>query len=160
MLKIHSTKVGGTSILCLQGRIVRGETATLRNAVNSQTGIDEVVLDLSRVKTIDAGGLGVMLELHEQTRSKGIQFKLSNVTQLVKRVLEITRLDSVFEVSYANRALSASQLTVAARPSNSRRARSLWQRTVTASLMQLPGMTVVYNLRSPQFASGTKSFST
>ena len=110
MWKVHSTKFGGTSILCLQGRIVRGETATLRNAVNPQTGIDEVVLDLSRVSTIDAGGLGVMLELHEQTRSKGIQFKLSNVTQFVKRVFEITRLDSVFDVSYENQALSTSEL--------------------------------------------------
>jgi anti-anti-sigma regulatory factor len=40
-----------------------------------------------------------MLELREHAQSKGIDFKLMNMTKLVSRVLEITRLDSVFEVT-------------------------------------------------------------
>ena len=99
MLKVHARNLGNVAILCLQGRIVNGETAILRNAVHSQSEVSAVVLDLSRVSTVDAGGLGVMLELREQAESKGIGFKLMNVTKLVSRVLEITRLDSVFEVT-------------------------------------------------------------
>jgi anti-anti-sigma factor len=57
------------------------------------------VLDLSRVSIVDARGLGAMLELREQAQSKGISFKLMNVGKLVGRVLEVTRLDSVFEVT-------------------------------------------------------------
>jgi len=85
--------------LCLQGRIVNGETASLREAVNSQTRVGTVVLDLERVSTIDASGLGVMLELRRQSLAKGIRFKLMNVTRLVSRVLEVTQLDSVFEIA-------------------------------------------------------------
>src|SRR5439155_23636324 len=98
MLKVHAKNFGSVVILCLQGRIVSGETAALHNVVESQSGVNAVVLDLARVSTVDAGGLGVMLELREQTQSRGIDFKLMNVTKLISGVLEITRLNSVFEV--------------------------------------------------------------
>ena len=106
MLKIHAKNLGTVAILCLQGKIVRSETAALRRAVHSQSGVSAVVLDLARVSTVDAGGLGVMLELREQTQSKGIDFKLMNVTKLVNGVLEITCLNSVFEVTSGAEILS------------------------------------------------------
>ena len=99
MLKIHVKKLGDVTILCLQGRIVRGETAVLRNAMNSQTEASAVVLDLGGVNTIDAHGLGVMLQLRAETETKGVEFRLVNVTKLVRQILEITRLDSVFEIN-------------------------------------------------------------
>ena len=99
MLKVHARNLGNVAFLCMQGQIVTGETETLRNAVRFQSGVSVVVLDLAQVSTVDAGGLGVMLALREQAQSKGIGFKLMNVSKLVGRVLEITRLDSVFEVT-------------------------------------------------------------
>lgn len=99
MLEVHAKKSGNVSILCLQGRIVCGETAVLRNTMNSQTEANAVVLDLGGVNTIDAHGLGVMLQLREQAEAKGIEFRLVNVTSFVRRILEITRLDSVFEMN-------------------------------------------------------------
>src|SRR5260370_35415181 len=108
MLRVHAKNLGSVAILCLQGRMVRGENAALRNAVYSQSEVSAVVLDLARISTIDAGGLGVMLELREQTQSKGIAFKLINVTKLVSRLLEIKRLTSVFTSTSAAEVLSAS----------------------------------------------------
>jgi anti-anti-sigma factor len=111
MLKVHAKNLGSIAILCLQGRVVSGETAALRNALASQSEVSAVVLDLARVSTIDAAGLGVMLELREQSQSRGIAFKLMNVTKLVSRVLEITRLNSVFEVTSGMELLSAAALS-------------------------------------------------
>ena len=99
MLKIHAKNLGTVAILCLQGRIVRTETPALCNAVHSQSGVSSVVLDLGRVSTVDAGGLGAMLDLREQTQSRGIDFKLMNVPELINMVLEITCLNSVFGVT-------------------------------------------------------------
>ena len=98
MLKVQTTKFGNVSVVCVEGKIVRGETDALRDAV-AQAEAGLVVLNLARVNTIDAGGLGVMLELREQTESRGIEFRLENVTQLVRRILEITKLDTVFNMS-------------------------------------------------------------
>jgi len=83
----------------MQGQIVNGGTETLRRAVHSQSDVSTIVLDLAQVSTVDAGGLGVMLELREQVQSNGIGFKLMNVSKPVSRVLEVTHLDSVFEVT-------------------------------------------------------------
>lgn len=107
MLKVRAQKLGNLTLLCLQGEIVAGETTALRNALQSQSDVSSVVLDLGRVSRIDAGGLGVLLELREQTQSKGIKFRLMNVTRLVQQVLDITGLDSVFEVTSGAERLSA-----------------------------------------------------
>jgi anti-anti-sigma factor len=100
MLNISTTTCGDVTLLCVEGRIVRGETDTLIDAVRAQAATSMVVLDLAHVNMIDAGGLGVMLELRELTESRGIEFRLENVTHLVKRILEITRLDTVFQIGW------------------------------------------------------------
>ena len=103
MLKVQSRNLGNVAFLCVQGQIVRAETDVLRSAVRSQadarSDVSTVVLDLTRVSTVDAGGLGVMLQLREQVQAKGIGFKLMNVSKLIGEVLEVTHLDSVFEVT-------------------------------------------------------------
>ena len=99
MLNVHTTNNPNVAVLCVQGRIVRGEMEVLRNAVLAQWKASVVVLDLARVSMIDAGGLGLLLELRRHTESSGIEFRLKNVTKLVRQVLEITRLDTVFDIS-------------------------------------------------------------
>jgi anti-anti-sigma factor len=101
MLKIHAKKLGNVAVLRLQGQIVTGETEVLRNAVQSKalSEISAIKLDLGRVATIDAGGLGAMLALREQLESKGIRFELMNVNKRVSMVLKLTRLDSVFQIT-------------------------------------------------------------
>ena len=99
MLKVHTTNTPNLAVLCVQGRIVRGETEVLRDAVLAQRKVSLVVLDFARVSMIDAGGLSLLLELRQHTESRGIEFRLKNVTKLVRQVLEITRLDTVFGIS-------------------------------------------------------------
>jgi len=101
MLKVHTRKLGNVAVVSVQGRIVNGETASLRQEVDSQSTVNTVLLDLSRVSTIDASGLGLMLKMREETQSRGMRFKLMNVTNLVSRVLAVTKLDSVFEITPA-----------------------------------------------------------
>jgi anti-anti-sigma factor len=107
MLKVHTRKLGNVAVVSVHGRIVNGETASLRAEVDSQSRVNTVFLDLGRVSTIDASGLGLMLEMREQTQSKGMRFKLMNVTSLVGRVLEVTKLDSVFEITPALEQMAA-----------------------------------------------------
>jgi anti-anti-sigma factor len=99
MLKISAKNSENVAVLCLQGQIVIGEAEILRNAVRSLPKVSAVKLDLARVTMVDANGLGVMLELRQQAEARGIRFELLNVTKWVRRVLEITRLDSVFQMT-------------------------------------------------------------
>ena len=99
MLKVRIKKLGTLAILCLQGRIVVGETAALRDAVTSLTHVTVVVLDLTRISMIDAAGFGLMLKLREELKARGIEIRLMNPTDRVSRLFEITRLNTVFEIA-------------------------------------------------------------
>lgn len=99
MLKVHAKKVDAVAILCLEGRIVTGETEVLRSAVQLASDASDIVLDLSNVTIVDAHGLGILLQLREQSLAKGIRFKLMNVNKPLSRIFEITRLNSVFETN-------------------------------------------------------------
>jgi anti-anti-sigma factor len=98
MLRVHTRNLGEAAVLSLQGRLISGETRTLREAVRAQSNAKSIVLDLARVTAIDAYGLGLMLELRRLSDTKGVRFKLMNVNTFTSRVFEVTRLDSVFEI--------------------------------------------------------------
>ena len=98
MLNATSQKLGDSTVLRCQGRIVIGDAyAILRNAVLRQTHTRTLILDLAQVDRIDAGGLGVLLGLREWACSHAIRFQLMNVTDQVEHVLELTKLDRVLE---------------------------------------------------------------
>ena len=98
MLKATVQKLREATVLRCQGRIVIGDACTiLRNAVFSQTHTKMLVLDLAQVDRIDAAGLGVLLGVREWALSNAIRFKLMNVMNNVEQLLELTKLDRVFE---------------------------------------------------------------
>jgi len=98
MLNATVEELGDGTVLRCQGRIVLGDAYTiLRNAVLSQTHTRMLVLDLAQVDRIDAGGLGVLLGLREWAYSHTIRLRLMNVMNQVEHVLELTKLDRVFE---------------------------------------------------------------
>lgn len=99
MLKVHAKKLNAVEILSLEGQIVNGDTQTLRTAVQLAADASDIVLDLANVKTVDAHGLGVLLQLREQSLAHGVHFKLMNVNEPLSRVFEITRLNTVFEIN-------------------------------------------------------------
>ena len=99
-MKVHAKKLDTVEVLCLEGRIVNGETEVLRSfAQLASDDTSEIILDLSDVSVVDAHGLGVLLQLREQTREKGIHFELRNVSKPLYRLFEITRLNTVFEIN-------------------------------------------------------------
>src|SRR4029077_13884276 len=100
MLTIDTEKCGDVAVVRCSGRLVRGEgVCTLRNAVVTGKDTRIVVLDLSEVESLDAGGLTALVSLHHWTRNHGIQLKLVNPSHFVREMLECTHLDSVFDVS-------------------------------------------------------------
>ena len=99
MLKIHAKKLGTVEVFCLEGQIVNGDTEMLRSAVQSASDSSDIILNLENVTIVDARGLGVLLQLREEALAKGIDFKLINVSKRLYRIFEVTRLNTVFEIS-------------------------------------------------------------
>jgi anti-anti-sigma factor len=106
MLTIDVEKTGDVTVVRCTGRIVRGaEVRTLRNAVFAEKDIRVVVIDLSDVETLDAGGLTALLSLQQWAQSRKVQLKLVNPSHFVNEVLTRTGLDHVFDISTFEHAL-------------------------------------------------------
>ena len=99
-LHIKIEQTSDVAVLQCCGRLVRGEALhLLKDAVTSLSRLRVVVLDLSEVEMLDAGGLGLLVFLHKWTLSSGIQLKLVNPSSLALEMLMRTRLSSVLHVS-------------------------------------------------------------
>jgi anti-anti-sigma regulatory factor len=89
MLRIYTENVGDMAIVECEGRIVRSDAAfKLREAVTSQQEARIVVLDLSEVRAIEGGGLGMLLFLQQWAHGHDIRLKLFNPTSVVSDRLE------------------------------------------------------------------------
>ena len=80
-------------VLHCKGALVRGEETNLLCTAVRHYG-KTVVLDLSDVSSIDAGGIGALIAL----QTAGIYLRLDNPTKAVGEVLRVTGMDSVFEI--------------------------------------------------------------
>ena len=98
---INTQQTGDVAVLQCAGRMVRAAQALslLRDAVTSLSQVRVIVLDLSEVGMLDAGGLGVLVSLHNWACANGIHLKLVNPSKLVREMLELTRLTSVLHIS-------------------------------------------------------------
>jgi anti-anti-sigma factor len=99
-LRIDVEKSREVAVLQCTGRIVRNEALpVLRKVLPSLSHLRVIVLDLSEVEMLDASGLGVLVSLHNWTSARGIQLKLVNPSALLREMLELTGLTSVFHIS-------------------------------------------------------------
>jgi|SRR5271157_6643011 len=94
------TSPDGTPTLVCRGRITLEDAIRFRSQVKSLTPQHKVVLaDLSGVDSVDSSGLGSILGTYVSAKSDGCDLKLINVHPRVKDLLNITRLNTVFEGS-------------------------------------------------------------
>jgi anti-anti-sigma factor len=106
MLTIDVEKTGDVAVVRCVGRIVRGAgIRTLRNAVFAEKNIRIVVIDLTDVEMLDAGGLTALISLQQWAQSRNVQLKLVNPSHFVNEVLTLTGLNHVFEISRFEHAL-------------------------------------------------------
>jgi anti-anti-sigma factor len=94
------------AIVGCSGRMVRGAALDeFRGRLERLEHLRVLVLDLSNVEQMDAGGLGVLLLLRRWALQQKVQLKLVNPSPFVCRVLDATHLNSVFEISSLEEAL-------------------------------------------------------
>jgi anti-anti-sigma factor len=67
----------------------------LRASLNGQTSIE---IDLSRTTFMDCAGLGALIALRNQTRSRHGVVRLVHPTPVVRQLFDIMRADEVFEI--------------------------------------------------------------
>jgi anti-sigma B factor antagonist len=99
-LSLETRKSGDVMIVHCQGRIVyRDEARALSQLVGELLqGGSKVVVDLSGVSSIDSAGMGELVLLHTRAQSQKAEMKYASPSPLVRDLLGLTNLDSVFEI--------------------------------------------------------------
>src|ERR1035438_4574035 len=89
MLNLTIANIGELAVVGCAGRIVQRESAyQLRQAVTSQTDARIVVLELSEVRAIGGGGLGMLVSLQRWARGHNIRFLLFHPSKSVQLFAE------------------------------------------------------------------------
>ena len=61
-----------------------------------------VLVNLENVRYVNSSGLGVLITLLTKVKNKGGELALLNISEQISKLLQITKLDSIFSV-YANK---------------------------------------------------------
>jgi anti-sigma B factor antagonist len=99
-MTLKERRVGDVSILDLKGRLVLDDgDDLLRDRINDlvNEGRVKIVVNLHDVTYVDSCGVGVLIAKYVSVRKKGGDVKLLNLTSRSQRVMEISKLLTVFE---------------------------------------------------------------
>ena len=100
-VNLNTRQVGDVSVVDVAGRITLGEGSsalrdTLRGLVSN--GQKKILLNLGEVSYIDSSGIGELVSGFTTVTNSGGELKLLNLAKRVKDLLQITKLNTVFDV--------------------------------------------------------------
>ena len=87
----------GVTILQVAGEINISTSPDLRKVFEKNAG-KKLVVDLAKVNYIDSSGLATLVEMLKKMKSQGGSLGLAGMSEKVKSLFEITKLDKLFLV--------------------------------------------------------------
>lgn len=99
--ELHTRQIDRVVMVQAVGRLTLTDGHTkLRDLIHVLTGdgAKKFILDLTRVEFIDSYGIGELARSYSVVRRAGGEIKLAGVNQKVLDVLEISRLNTIFEI--------------------------------------------------------------
>ena len=112
-MEIRQRVVGDVAVIDVVGRMVLGERTNdtlFRSAVAEQlsAGNGQLVVNLSQVTQVDTSGLTALVTAHLTAAKRGGALKLANPIKRIRELLDITRLNTLFDVYDTEEAALAS----------------------------------------------------
>lgn len=99
MILTHRT-VEGIDIVALSGRLVMADVPEVRRRLLQivEQGSGKLVLNLEGVGFMDSSGLSVLVSTLKSARIKNGEVVLLGLTPIVRSLIELTRLQQIFEI--------------------------------------------------------------
>src|SRR5271165_4067557 len=99
-LKFQVECLQDVAVVNCSGRMVRGTALDeFRREIEQLERVRVLVLDVSEVDQLDAGGLGTLLLVRRWAMQRSARMKLVNPPVFFRRLLEATHLAPLFEIS-------------------------------------------------------------
>lgn len=99
-MKVATRVEDNIAVIEISGSIMGGGDAQkFRDEIYDlvEKGTVNVVCDLSKVDRMNSSGLGILISNYTTLKAKDGNLKLANVNKLMKGILVMTKLDTIFE---------------------------------------------------------------
>lgn len=109
---LTNTKSDAIDIVELSGRLVMADAPEARQQLKTiiDAGQGKLILDLAGVSFMDSSGLSVLISAYKAVQAKGGDLVLLNLTPTVQSLIELTRLQQVFEI-FTDKAAAIARLS-------------------------------------------------
>ncbi|WP_328594290.1 STAS domain-containing protein [Actinomadura macrotermitis] len=99
-LNVSTTSQGGHAVVTATGELDLYTAPRLQTALAAllRDQVDRIVVDLSGIEFCDSTGMNVLLSAMKRIDERGGSFELAAPRTAVKRILQVTGLDTVFTV--------------------------------------------------------------
>jgi len=98
-MDIQTTETGDIITIAIEGDIemitMKGLKEKLMDVVNKND--KDIVIDFSKVGYLDSSGIGILLAISKTLKGKEKNLKLSNLSERISRVLELSSLADMIE---------------------------------------------------------------
>ena len=97
-MEVKTFQQDGVSVFQLNGEVNISTSQELKRTFERNPS-KKIVVDLENVNYIDSSGLATLVEMLKKTKSQGGALGLSGMSEKVKSLFEITKLDRLFSIS-------------------------------------------------------------
>lgn len=99
-MKIVKEKDENVSYIAIEGEINIDTSSELRKVFNLciQDKEKKIIIDGTNLSYIDSSGLATLIELFQRLKKIEGQLKLCGLSEKVKSVFEVTKLDKLFDI--------------------------------------------------------------
>jgi anti-sigma B factor antagonist len=94
-------EVDGATVVRISGRLDASTASDVKTTLHEliEEGNSRLILSLSDLEFIDSSGLGILVGCLRRCSSRGGDLYLAEVPEIVRSVLELTRLTRVFRLA-------------------------------------------------------------
>jgi anti-sigma B factor antagonist len=101
MIKMNTKEQNGWIAVSIEGEIDLHSSPEIRRELAGHVKVKKakVLIDLAQVTYIDSSGLATFIEAMQKLRKVGGEIALAGLSESVRHVFEVARLDSVFKIA-------------------------------------------------------------
>lgn len=94
-------KLNDITVVDVEGQLIVGNRQELKQKVlqELESGGRKFLIDFSGTGYIDSSGLGVLVSLSKKIREQGGELRLASLNEDLRALFELTKLDTLFQIS-------------------------------------------------------------
>ncbi|MBZ4218564.1 MAG: STAS domain-containing protein [Chlorobium sp.] len=97
-MTIIEKNINNFTIISLKGILNASSAPQLKTHIEQSPESQSLIIDLEQVDFLDSSGLGVLVGIARKKKVCGALLKLSNLNDRVKKVFELTKAYTLFDI--------------------------------------------------------------